>query len=101
MPLRGQLLRTSQRRGAKVSPQLHLTRGLGLGSCRHLCRGSKGVLLGARPGNAFYTRIKEPWAKCQGNDVLQTFFFFFLVNGNNIYLAIDKQASWRNRFRNL
>ena len=100
MPLREQLLRTSQR-GSEGLPLTAPDQKAGAGRLQASLQGQQRRITWCPPGNAFYIRIKEPWAKCQGNDVLQTFFVFFLVNGNNIYLAIDKQASWRNRLRNL
>lgn len=63
----------------------------GLGDLQASLQGQQKHIVRCPPGNAFSIRIKEPSANRQGNDAVQT-FLFSLVNGNNIYFAMDKQA---------
>lgn len=85
------LLRKSQREKGHIIPQGAADGGFRLGRPRASSQGQQKHIVRCPPGNAFSIRIKEPQAQRQGNDAVQT-FLFSLVNGNNIYFAMDKQA---------
>lgn len=94
MPLRVHLLSKSQNEKGELLPRRPRHDGFQLRDPGFSLQGQQRHIVRCLPGHAFSIRMKEPLASCQANDVLQT-FLLSLVNGNNIYLAMDKQVHWK------